>query len=104
MLQFILPHLPSAYREVAVGTFEDFLRGKCPTLAAAIPLDSDSTVKLTRAVSGISLWKTAGTMADWKCLDRFEFDCLAGGWNFFNRNRLSSLERHSQQHHNHIIK
>eukprot|EP00573_Skeletonema_grethae_P006943 CAMPEP_0201710940 /NCGR_PEP_ID=MMETSP0578-20130828/58888_1 /ASSEMBLY_ACC=CAM_ASM_000663 /TAXON_ID=267565 /ORGANISM="Skeletonema grethea, Strain CCMP 1804" /LENGTH=381 /DNA_ID=CAMNT_0048199983 /DNA_START=91 /DNA_END=1236 /DNA_ORIENTATION=+ len=55
--------------------FEDFLRNKCPALAAAAE-SSDTTAKFARAVSGISLWKTAGTMADWKCLDRFQFDCV----------------------------
>eukprot|EP00986_Skeletonema_menzelii_P000498 scaffold150_cov151-Skeletonema_menzelii.AAC.1 len=77
-----VPHLSICYdNPEGFGTvlthqsFEDFLRNKCPNLAAAAD-DSDSTVKLTRAVSGISLWKTVGTMAEWKCLDRFEFDCL----------------------------
>ncbi len=68
-----VPHLsicydnPEGFSTVLTRqSFEDFLRDKCPTLA----------VKKDYAVSGISLWKTAGTMAEWKCLDRFEFDCL----------------------------
>ena len=56
-------------------SFHDFLKSKCPTLAVAAD-SSEETVKFTRAVSGISLWKTFGVMADWKCLDRFEFVCL----------------------------
>eukprot|EP00984_Skeletonema_dohrnii_P003196 scaffold1065_cov114-Skeletonema_dohrnii-CCMP3373.AAC.5 len=77
-----VPHLSICYdNPEGFGTiltrqsFQDFLKNKCPTLAAAAE-SSDSTVKLTRAVSGVSLWNTAGTMADWKCLDRFEFDCV----------------------------
>ncbi len=77
-----VPHLsicydnPSGFGSVLTRqSFEDFLRNKCPTLAAAAE-SNDTTVKFVRAVSGISLWKTAGTMADWKCLDRFQFDCV----------------------------
>lgn len=77
-----VPHLSICYdNPEAFGTvltrqsFEAFLKTKCPTLAVAADL-SDKTLKLTRAVSGISLWKTAGTMADWQCLDRLEFDCV----------------------------
>mmetsp|Transcript_28338 Transcript_28338/g.48175 ORF Transcript_28338/g.48175 Transcript_28338/m.48175 type:complete len:437 (+) Transcript_28338:101-1411(+) len=56
---------------------EDYMREKCPTLASV--LDDDPTgVKFSRAVSGISLWRTAGTMAEWKCLERFEFPSLDG--------------------------
>ena len=46
------------------------MREKCPTLENVL---GDGGVQFTRAVSGISLWRTAGTMAEWKCLDRFEF-------------------------------
>mmetsp|Transcript_11783 Transcript_11783/g.18082 ORF Transcript_11783/g.18082 Transcript_11783/m.18082 type:complete len:131 (-) Transcript_11783:86-478(-) len=77
-----VPHLsicydnPAGFGSVLTRqSFEDFLRNKCPTLAAAAG-SNDTTVKFVRAVSGISLWKTAGTMADWKCLDRFQFDCV----------------------------
>lgn len=77
-----VPHLSICYDNpegfgsiLTRQSFEYFLKTKCPTLAAAAD-GSDKTVKFTRAVRGISLWNTAGTMADWKCLDRFEFDCV----------------------------
>ena len=76
-----VPHLSICYdnpegfgSSLTQQLFEDFLRAKCPTLAPATN-SSDATVKLTRVVNGISLWKTSGTMAEWKCLDRFEFGC-----------------------------
>jgi hypothetical protein len=74
-----VPHLSICYDNpegfgsiLTRQSFEYFLKTKCPTLAAAaLP---DKTVKFTRAVRGISLWKTIGTMAEWKCLDRFDFN------------------------------
>jgi hypothetical protein len=77
-----VPHLSICYDNpdgygcvLTQQSFIDFLRSKCPTLAVTADAN-ESTVKFTRAVSGISLWKTAGVMADWKCLDRLEFNSL----------------------------
>lgn len=77
-----VPHLSICYDNpdgygcvLTQQSFIDFLKSKCPTLAVAADAN-ESTVKFTRAVSGISLWKTAGVMADWKCLDRLEFNSL----------------------------
>jgi hypothetical protein len=75
-----VPHLSLCYdNPEGLGTsfsrssIEDFMSTKCPTLEKAIDTNSDARVKFSRAVSGISLWNTAGTMSDWKCLDRIEF-------------------------------
>ena len=81
-----VPHLSICYDNpdgygcvLTQQSFIDFLRRKCPTLAVAADAN-ESIVKFTRAVSGISLWKTAGVMADWKCLDRLEFNSLETAW------------------------
>lgn len=51
---------------------EKFLLEKCPTLVNVLS-DDEGGIEFARAVSGISLWKTAGRMDEWKCLDRYEF-------------------------------
>lgn len=51
---------------------EKFIAESCPTLENSID-KSDKIVDFSRAVTGISLWKTEGFMSDWKCLDRIEF-------------------------------
>lgn len=55
---------------------EKFMRERCPTLEMVLDDGPNSDI-FCRAVSGISLWRTAGTMADWECLDRFEFPTVA---------------------------
>lgn len=55
---------------------ENFLRDECPTLESVLngsDGDGDGEVKFTRAVSGISLWRTVGRMDEWACLERLEF-------------------------------
>lgn len=51
---------------------ENYITNNCPTLEKAID-KSDNIVTFSRAVNGISLWKTAGTMSEWKCLDKIQF-------------------------------
>mmetsp|Transcript_31655 Transcript_31655/g.68348 ORF Transcript_31655/g.68348 Transcript_31655/m.68348 type:complete len:439 (+) Transcript_31655:202-1518(+) len=76
-----VPHLSLCYDNpeglgpnMTRSSVEKLMREKCPTLKSVLEDDtSDGGVKFTRSVSGISLWRTAGTMAEWKCLDRFEF-------------------------------
>ena len=72
-----LPHLSLCYDNpegfgpnLTLSAVKDLLREECPTLAKVLDRNGGGVV---RTVSGISLWKTAGTMADWRCLDRFEF-------------------------------
>ena len=49
------------------------MKEECPTLRCVLD-DSNSIVdKFCRAVTGIALWRTSGTMAEWQCLERFEF-------------------------------
>ena len=43
-------------------SIEEFMKEECPAL-----LESDSFI---RAVTGISLWRTIGTIDKWHCLDR----------------------------------
>ncbi len=74
------PHLSLCYDNpegfgpnLSRGAVKNFISEKCPTLKTAI--DNCRTfeeVKFTRSVSGISLWRTAGTIAEWKCLDRID--------------------------------
>jgi len=75
-----VPHLSLCYDNpegfgpnLTRSSIENLMREKCPTLENVLDDSGDGGVKFTRAVSGISLWRTAGTMAEWKCLDRFEF-------------------------------
>ncbi|KAL7542408.1 hypothetical protein ACHAXR_013411 [Thalassiosira sp. AJA248-18] len=72
-----VPHLSLCYDNpegfgpnLTRSSIENFMRDKCPTLEKVLD-GSDGDVKFT--VSGISLWRTAGTMDEWKCLDRLEF-------------------------------
>jgi hypothetical protein len=51
--------------------FEQFLKEKCPTL---FDDGKNSNVGIRRAVTGLSLWKTSGKMADWECLGRLTWD------------------------------
>lgn len=74
-----VPHLSICYDNpeglgpnLCRSEFVDFLREKCPTLKSIIN-ECDDDVYFSRAVTGISLWRTAGTMNQWTCLDRFEF-------------------------------
>ena len=76
-----VPHLSLCYDNpegfgpnLSRSLIAKFMREKCPTLECILDLDdSEEGVKFSRAVSGISLWRTTGTMAEWKCLDRFVF-------------------------------
>ena len=73
------PHLSLCYdnpegygTNLSRSAIENFMVKHCPTLEEAI-YSSDKNVKFARAVDGISLWKTTGTMSEWKCLDRIKF-------------------------------
>jgi len=77
-----VPHLSLCYDNpeglgpnLTRSSVEDLMREKCPTLKCVLDddVDGDGSENFTRAVRGISLWRTAGTMAEWECLDRFEF-------------------------------
>lgn len=76
-----VPHLSLCYDNpegfgpnLTRAAVEDLLREECPTLSAVLDEGGeDGGAGFARAVSGISLWRTAGTMADWRCLERFEF-------------------------------
>lgn len=75
-----MPHLSLCYDNpeglgpnLTRPAVEDFLREECPTLASVL---DDGGHRITRAVSGISLWRTAGLMAEWKCLDKFAFSSI----------------------------
>lgn len=75
-----VPHLSLCYDNpeglnadgLSRPSIEKFLNDKCPTLNSVLD-ESSGDIKFSRAVSGISLWRTAGRMDQWKCLDRFEF-------------------------------
>mmetsp|Transcript_26639 Transcript_26639/g.63883 ORF Transcript_26639/g.63883 Transcript_26639/m.63883 type:complete len:428 (-) Transcript_26639:3297-4580(-) len=74
-----VPHLSLCYDNpegfgpiLSRSLIEKFMKEECPTLKNAID-DIDNAVKFSRAVSGISLWRTAGTMDEWECLERYEF-------------------------------
>ena len=77
-----VPHLSLLYDNpeglgpnVSRTLVEEFMKEECPTLGCVLE-DSNSGVdsnKFCRAVTGIALWRTSGTMADWECLERFEF-------------------------------
>lgn len=76
-----LPHLSLCYDNpegfgpnLTRSSIEDFMREKCPTLASAVD-NNDTDVRFSRTVSGISLWRTAGRMDQWECLDRLMFEC-----------------------------
>lgn len=85
-----VPHLSLCYDNpeglgptISRSLIEQFMKEKCPTLRTVLDDsssrgDSGECVKFTRAVSGIALWRTTGTMAEWKCLDRFEFSSVVG--------------------------
>ena len=80
-----VPHLSLCYdnpenlgHTISRALIEQFMNEKCPTLRTVLDdsngcKDNGDCVKFTRAVSGIALWRTTGTMAEWKCLDRYEF-------------------------------
>ena len=75
-----MPHLSLCYDNpeglgpnLTRPAVEDFLREKCPTLESVLDVGGR---RFTRAVSGISLWRTAGSMAEWKCLDSFAFSSI----------------------------
>ena len=74
-----VPHLSLCYDNpenfgpnLTRASMAKFMREKCPTLEMVLD-DSDNCAKFSRPVSGISLWRTAGKMSDWQCLERFEF-------------------------------
>ena len=74
-----VPHLSLCYDNpegfgpnLTRPAIERFMREQCPTLRNVLD-DCIDTDKFSRAVTGISLWRTSGTMAEWKCLDRYEF-------------------------------
>lgn len=78
-----MPHLSLCYDNpdgfgpnLSRAGIEAFMREKCPTLENVLD-NTGSGIKFERAVSGISLWRTAGRMDEWKCLDRFEFPSVA---------------------------
>ena len=78
-----VPHLSMCYdNSEGLGTnlccslMADIMKEKHPAL-----LENDNKnggVRFTRAVTGISLWRTAGEISDWTRLDRIEFPSL--GW------------------------
>jgi hypothetical protein len=68
------PHLSLCYDNpegfgctLSRSLFEQFLKEKCPTLFED---GKNSNVGLRRAVTGLTLWKTSGKMAEWECLER----------------------------------
>ena len=74
-----VPHLSLLYDNpeglgpnVSRTLVEEFMKEECPTLRCVLD-DTNSVDKFCRAVTGIALWRTSGTMADWECLERFEF-------------------------------
>ena len=86
--QLWAPHLSFCYDNpeglghfLSRSSFEQFLKEKCPTLFES---ENDGNVGFSRAVTGFSLWKTAGTMAEWRCLDRLTFDSV----NLFDLHRI----------------
>jgi hypothetical protein len=86
--QLWAPHLSFCYdnpeglgHHLSRSSFEQFLKEKCPTLFES---ENDGNVGFSRAVTGFSLWKTAGTMAEWRCLDRLTFDSV----NLFDLHRI----------------
>eukprot|EP00804_Cyclotella_cryptica_P027455 CCRYP_008875-RB/>CCRYP_008875-RB protein AED:0.06 eAED:0.06 QI:177/1/1/1/1/1/3/340/316 len=76
-----VPHLSLCYDNpegfgpnLSRGAVQKFISEKCPTLKSAIHNNSScEEVKFSRSVSGISLWQTAGTIDQWKFLDRIDF-------------------------------
>lgn len=73
-----VPHLSICYDNpegfgpnLTRSSIEKFMKEKCPTLENV--LDDGDGVGVNFTVSGISLWRTAGTMSEWECLDRHEF-------------------------------
>lgn len=78
-----MPHLSLCYDNpeqiditLSRPSIEEFIQKQCPTLANLLDDSGDGDIKFTRAVSGIALWRTAGTMAEWECLDRFVFPTI----------------------------
>ena len=43
-------------------------------------IDQYPKLTMDRRITGISLWKTAGTMSDWKLLDRIEFGSIEASY------------------------
>ena len=78
-----VPHLSMCYdnpeglgANLCRSSMANFMKEKHPAL-----LENDNKnggVPFTRAVTGISLWRTAGKISDWTRLDRIEFPSL--GW------------------------
>jgi hypothetical protein len=73
------PHLSLCYdnpegfpSNLSRSSITNFICEQAPTLECAID-DIGVKVKFSREVCGISLWSTAGTMSQWKCLDRIDF-------------------------------
>lgn len=83
-----VPHLSLCYDNpegfgpnLSRSGVEDFMMEQCPTLENILDDSGDGggdNINFTRAVSGISLWRTRGRMDQWKCLDRFEFPSVGG--------------------------
>jgi len=74
-----MPHLSICYDNpenfgpnLTRSAIEHFIAKSCPTLDKAVDRNGRD-VEFSRSVTGISLWKTAGLMSDWKCLDKIEF-------------------------------
>lgn len=76
-----VPHLSLCYdnpdgfpHNLSRKSIKKFIHEKCPALESAIDHNRSSEgVSFSRGVSGISLWRTAGTMSQWECLDRIDF-------------------------------
>mmetsp|Transcript_27988 Transcript_27988/g.62658 ORF Transcript_27988/g.62658 Transcript_27988/m.62658 type:complete len:329 (+) Transcript_27988:86-1072(+) len=72
-----VPHLSICYDNPEVKLchkkFIKFIEERCPTLRGAVDESDQSSVKFSRRVKGLSLWKTTGTMSEWICLSEFEF-------------------------------
>ena len=72
------PHLSLCYdnpegfpHNLSRKSITNFISQDAPTLASAID-GMDTKVDFSREVCGISLWRTAGTMSQGKCLDRID--------------------------------
>lgn len=73
------PHLSLCYdnpdgfpHNLSRKSITNFINEQAPTLGGAID-DAGETVNFSRQVCGISLWSTKGTMSQWRCLDRIDF-------------------------------
>ena len=75
-----VPHLSLLYDNpeglgpnVSRTLVEEFMKEECPTLRCVLENTNSSDDIFSREVTGIALWRTCGTMAEWVCLERFEF-------------------------------